>query len=222
MKKVLLLILCSINLAVYATEQQLDQRIDEVLAFWFGELTTDKDYPQEKSKIWFQGGAEVDSEIRNRFEALVVEAASGQLDYWKQAPRGRLALIVLVDQFPRNIYRGTPQVFAYDSIAQELTLEGLASRDDQKLFPIERTFFYLPLEHAEDYTLQVLSVAKFQELVADADLSLVAIFDSFASYAVQHYDIIKRFGRFPHRNTTLGRESTPDELEFLKSPNSSF
>lgn len=222
MKKLFTLVLCCVNFIASATEQQSDPRIDEVLTYWFGELSHENDYPQEKSKIWFQGGPEIDCEIRNRFESLVIAATSQELDHWKQTPRGRLALIVLVDQFPRNIYRGTPEAFAYDYMAQELTLEGIASKDDYNLFPIERTFFYLPLEHAEDLTLQVLSMTKFEELADYVDPSLTAIFESFANYAQQHYNIIKKFGRFPHRNTTLGRASTSEEVEFLKSPNSSF
>jgi uncharacterized protein (DUF924 family) len=203
-------------------EQRPDPRINEILTYWFGTLKGPEDYPRERSRIWFNGGAAVDQEIRNRFEYLVWDAANHKLDEWKETSRGRLALILLVDQFPRNIYRGSPNAFAFDSLAQTLTLEGLDLKEDQQLFPIERTFFYLPLEHAENLKLQELSVAKFNELALSVVPSLTSIFKNHADYAWRHYVIIEKFGRFPHRNAILGRDSTPEELEFLEGPNSSF
>jgi uncharacterized protein (DUF924 family) len=194
-----------------------DPRIQEVLTYWFGDLKSPDDYPENKSKIWFSGGSEIDEEIRNRFEPLVLEAVTHKLDEWKQTPRGRLALIILVDQFTRNIFRGTPQAFAFDPVAQELTLEGLDLGEDLELFPIERVFFYLPLEHAENLNLQEQSIAKFNTVAAEAPLLA-----SYADYAMRHYVIIERFGRFPHRNVIIGRDSTQAEIEFLQSPNSSF
>jgi uncharacterized protein (DUF924 family) len=199
-----------------------DPRIQEVLTYWFGDLKTPEDYPNDKRKIWFNGGMEVDQEIRHRFGDLVMKAADHKLDDWKTTPRGRLALIILVDQFPRNIFRGTPEAFAFDSTAQELTLEGLNLGHDQALFPIERVFFYLPLEHAEIVKIQELSVAKFNQLASEAPITLKANFESSADYAVRHYVIIEKFGRFPHRNAILERDSTLEEIEFLKGPNSSF
>jgi uncharacterized protein (DUF924 family) len=199
-----------------------DPRIDEILTYWFGDLPNAEHYPEEKSKIWFRGGEEVDQEIRSRFGELVEAAGNHQLDKWKETPRGRLALILLVDQFTRNIYRSTPKAFAFDSIARELTIEGLDEGADQKLFPIERTFFYLPLEHAENLEIQELSLVKFHELANSVPLALSETFKSFAHYAKLHQNIIEKFGRFPHRNVILERESTPEEIEFLKGPNSSF
>lgn len=195
---------------------------EDVLTYWFGPLQKEDDYPQNQSKIWFGGGSEVDKEISNRFGHLVQNAANHELDSWKQTPRGRLALIILMDQFSRNIYRGKSQAFVYDSRVQELSLEGIALGDDLKLFPIERVFFYLPLEHAESQTLQELSVRKFQELVKSVPSSQIPIFQSFADYADRHHAIVERFGRFPHRNAVMNRESSPEEVEFLKGPNSSF
>ena len=202
--------------------QNNDSRIDEILTYWFGELQVPEDYPKDRSRIWFGGGIDIDQEIQNRFEHLVLAAANHELDEWKQHPKGRLALILLVDQFPRNIYRGTPNAFAFDLLAQELTLEGLDAKEDQELFPIERAFFYLPLEHAENLELQKLSVKKFNELSVYAPSSLTDVFQSHADYAWRHYVIIERFGRFPHRNSIIGRASTNEEIEFLKGPNSSF
>lgn len=193
-----------------------------VLDYWFGNLRNAEDYPEQQSKIWFGGGPQVDQDIRERFEPLLLKAKNHELGHWKETPRGRLALIVLVDQFPRNMYRGTPEAFAFDQIAQKLTLEGLASKDDLKLFPVERAFFYLPLEHAEDLTLQKMSIEKFNQLEQDAPLALAPVFKSYAKYALWHYEIIAKFGRFPHRNATLERKSTDEEIIFLEQPNSSF
>ena len=168
-----ILILSSFCVFIFSfcfANQQNDSRINEILTYWFGELQTPDDYPEDQSKIWFGGDIDVDQKIRNRFEHLVLAAANHELDEWKQTPKGRLALILLVDQFPRNIYRGTSNAFAFDRLAQGLTLEGLDLKEDQELFPIERAFFYLPLEHAENLKLQELSITKFNELAAYAHL----------------------------------------------------
>ena len=169
------------NFCVAATQN--DARINEILTYWFGDLQTPDDYPHDHSKIWFGGSVDVDQEIRSRFEHLVVDAANHKLDEWKQTPKGRLALILLVDQFSRNIYRGTPDAFAFDAIAQELTLEGLNLGQDRELFPIERVFFYLPLEHSENLEIQELSIAQFNELVACVMPSLTSIFKSYAAFS---------------------------------------
>jgi uncharacterized protein (DUF924 family) len=192
------------------------------LEFWFGSLESAEDYPHDKAKYWFGGGVEIDNEIRDRFEKHVIAATRNELDEWKETPRGRLALIILVDQFSRNIYRGTAEAFAYDSIAQDLTVEGLTQGHDQALFPIERVFFYLPLEHSENIEIQKMSVQKFHNIIPEVPLEQAVKFISFESYAWKHYDIIAKFGRFPYRNNILSRESTPEEIEFLSGPNSSF
>ncbi len=198
--------------------EQTPAQAEEVLQFWFGSLKTPEDYPEEKVKVWFSGGKAVDEEIANRFGALVDAAANHQLDSWEETPKGRLALIILLDQFPRNIYRGQPKAFAFDSLAQKLTLDGLALNEDQALFPIERVFFYLPLEHAENIALQNLSLKKFHEVTESASLAQTARYNSYEDYAIRHYEIIAKFGRFPHRNAILNRISTPEEVEFLKQP----
>lgn len=195
---------------------------EQVLNFWFSDLQSPNDYPQDKSKIWFRGGESVDAEIRSHFESLLLSAEKGDLAEWKNNPRGRLALIILSDQFSRNMYRGTPRAFAFDFFSLSLVLEGLEKGEDLALYPIERAFFYLPLEHAEDLSLQDLSLKKYTELALEAPEALKQILASNLKYAQAHYDIIERFGRFPHRNAILGRESTPEELEFLKEPGSSF
>ena len=161
-------------------------------------------------------------EIHQRFEPFLLAAVNKKLDHWKKSARGRLALIILVDQFSRNIYRGTPQAFAFDAIGRDLVLEGLSLKADLELFPIERAFFYLPLEHSENMEIQELSIFHFNQLMADAPIPLKKTFESYAKYAWNHYVIIEKFGRFPHRNAVLGRESKPEEIEFLNGPNSSF
>lgn len=221
-RKLLLTLLCALHASCGCAEVFKESSIQEVLSYWFGHLQNEEDYPREQSKIWFGGGPVIDQEIRSRFGDLVQDAANHKLDSWKQTLKGRLALIVLIDQFSRNIYRGMPEAFASDSMAQELSIEGLALGEDLKLFPVERVFFYLPLEHSENLGLQKLSVRKFQELAELVPFSLSSIFKSYADYAVRHYVIIEKFGRFPHRNIVLGRESTEEEVEFLKGPNSSF
>lgn len=222
LRKFLIVFFCVVPFSCFSSAFKNESSIQEVLTYWFGDLQTADDYPQKQSKLWFGGGAVVDQEIRDRFEHLVKAAINHELDDWKQSPRGRLGLIILIDQFSRNIYRGTPKAFAGDLLAQELALEGLFLQEDQKLFPIERVFFYLPFEHSEDLKIQKLSVSVFQELSISAPASMASIFKSFVDYAFRHYEIIKRFGRFPHRNFIMGRESTLEEWEFLKDPHSSF
>lgn len=202
--------------------QVQNESAEQVLRYWFGELHSAEDYPADRGALWFGGSALIDQDIRDRFEDLVLQAQNHELDQWKETPRGRLALIILVDQFPRNIYRGTPHAFAFDPKAQDLTLEGIVMGDDLALFPIERIFFYLPLEHAENLSLQELSIEKFNQIVEDAPVSLTEVCKSYASYAWRHYEIVEKFGRFPHRNTILNRDSTPEEIQFLQEPNSSF
>lgn len=163
-----------------------------------------------------------DKEIRNRFLSYVVAAGAGELDEWRESASGRLALILLLDQFTRNIYRDTPEAFARDERARELCVSGLAEGADQALRPIERVFFYLPLEHSEDIEDQDRCVALFQQLAEDVPAHWKPAFDGFIDFAIRHQAIIQQFGRFPHRNAILGRESTPEETGFLAGPGSSF
>jgi uncharacterized protein (DUF924 family) len=220
LKNVFGILVCSFAFISNTAAEQ--PQVKEILEYWFGNLNSAEDYPTVKAPIWFGGGEAIDNDIRTRFGELVISATKNELDTWKETPRGRLALIILVDQFTRNIFRGTPQAFEYDHIAQELTMEGLVKGDDQALYPVERAFFYLPLEHAENMELQEISVERFHSILADAPAEHIARFKSFEAYAWSHYDIIAKFGRFPHRNKILSRESTVEEIEFLKGPNSSF
>jgi uncharacterized protein (DUF924 family) len=196
--------------------------IDELLTFWFGSSTDDAAVAKEKTSLWWSKNPAIDTEIRQRFENLICRAAAGELHEWQTNPRGRLALILLTDQFPRNIYRDSPDAFAYDSKALSWCLDGIGHGLDLKLRPIERVFFYLPLEHAESLECQDRSVDKFRELLDAADVARNNVFKEYFDFAVRHREIIARFGRFPHRNKILGRPSTPEELAFLEEPGSSF
>jgi uncharacterized protein (DUF924 family) len=192
----------------------------EVLQFWFGEDFEND--PLRNSSLWFEKDSAFDREIRERFEEDLKQAAQGQREEWKRDPRGRLAFIILLDQFSRNIYRGTPAMFSQDSVALEAVLDGIRKGDDQLLHPLQRTFFYLPLEHSEDLQIQKKSLEMFRRLVEEADETWKTSLKNNYDYAVRHHDIIARFGRFPHRNAILSRISTPEEIEFLKEPGSSF
>ena len=201
---------------------ELFERVDQILDYWFGMLDDDAVYPEEKSKIWFNGGDDVDEYIRRNFEHDLLEAAKGRLDDWRLTPHGTLALILLFDQFPRNIYRDTPASFSFDEKALDLCLWGLEKGYDNGLRPVERVFYYLPMEHSEEFEIQKMSLAHFERLVREAPVAIKLPMDIALEFSEKHYKIIERFGRFPHRNEILERTSTREELEFLKEPDSSF
>jgi uncharacterized protein (DUF924 family) len=196
--------------------------IDAVLEFWFGAGPDDAAIAKEKSALWWSKNPDIDAEMRQRFESLVHRAAAGELSDWQSNPRGWLALILLMDQFPRNIYRDSPRAFAHDPQALALCVDGIDRGVDLKLRPLERVFFYLPPEHAESLEQQDLSVRKFSALVSLVSAEQKPTFEEYLAYAMRHREIIARFGRFPHRNKILGRKPTSDELAFLATPGSSF
>ena len=187
----------------------------DVLAFWFGTGgATAVPRPE-----WFRKDPAFDESIRARFGGLVEVALRDAWDAaaWPDAPEARLARVVVLDQFPRNLYRGSPKSFAGDRRALELAQRMVDDGEDALLAPLQRWFAYLPFEHAEDLAAQDRSVALFEALAEDhADLA------GALDYAVRHRDVIRRFGRFPHRNEVLGRTSSPEELEFLRQPGSRF
>jgi uncharacterized protein (DUF924 family) len=197
------------------------ERGDEVLEYWLGG-PNGLDYDEKWAERWFREGRRYDTEIRERFGELHACAARGDLDHWAETPRGRLALIVLLDQFSRHIHRGTPHAFANDYKAQRLALDGIAAAQDLELRPIERAFFYMPLEHAEDPAIQNVSVRAFGRLLHSLPAEVRPRYQGFYDYAVRHREVIERFGRFPDLNPILARPSTPEELEFLTRPGSSF
>ncbi len=192
---------------------------EEVLSYWFPEGFNEAD-PQTRRRQgerWMHGGPEVDREITERFGQVLEQARRGELDHWAETPRGRLALIVVLDQFSRNVYRGSPLSYAQDEKALELALEGIDAGMDRELSFMERIFFWMPVGHSEDLALQERSVRHKEEEAADAPPHLRAMAEFGISQARAARDVIARFGRHPHRNEILGRESTPEELEYLRT-----
>ena len=199
------------------------QDAERVLEFWFGACGADGSLDPAKQKMWFGDGRKYDAEIRERFGLLHERASRGELDSeWSGSPQGAMALIVVLDQFSRHIHRDTARAFAQDAAAQKIAVAGVEAEVDRKLIPAQRTFFYLPFEHAEDIELQRLGVRCFDGLARMVGEARRREYESFLDYAQRHRDIIERFGRFPHRNKILGRASTPEEIRFLKQPGSSF
>lgn len=195
---------------------------DTIREYWFGALEDAAVTARERARLWWSKNPESDDEIRRRFESWVIKAGSGELDNWASNPQDRLALILLTDQFPRSIYRDLAKAFAFDSKALSLALTGIDAGFDAALRPLEKVFFYLPLEHSESPADQKRSVSLFQKLVDDASPDQKPTFAEYLDFAARHRDIISRFGRFPHRNKALGRISTSEELSFLQQPGSGF
>ena len=193
-----------------------------VLDFWFGPPGAALEAAERNAGRWWGKDPSFDAEIGRRFAGLIEAVSAREAPAWKRTPRGRLAALVVLDQLPRNAYRATAAAFAHDAAAQALCLEGLAQGADRALAPIERVFFYLPLEHAESSPQQARSVAAFERLLADAPEGERPLFAGFLDYAERHRSVVDRFGRFPHRNALLGRESTAAEVAFLAEPGSSF
>jgi uncharacterized protein (DUF924 family) len=185
----------------------------EVLEFWFGAL--DSSEFGRNRKRWFEKSADFDALVRERFQGTHEAAAAGRLEGWTERPLAALALVVTLDQFPRNMFRGTPRAFATDPQALTVARGVVARGFDAALLPVQRTFVYLPFGHAEDRDAQRESLRLFDGLARES-----ASVD--VTYAMLHYAIVDRFGRFPHRNAILGRESTAAELAFLAQPGSSF
>ena len=190
--------------------------VEAVLAFWFGPAR-DADPPSlaARQALWFGSDIAFDAQIRADYSDLLAQGAAGELRRWKLSPRGTLALILLFDQFPRNMFRHLPQAFAYDTRAQALCRDGLALGIDDGLSVSERLFYYMPLEHAEDRAAQALSLRCFERLHAQAPAPLQSVTGVALEHARQHHGIVQRFGRFPHRNLVLDRLSDPDELAWI-------
>jgi uncharacterized protein (DUF924 family) len=198
----------------------------EVRRFWFGKLPLKPEGVPARLALWFGSGTEeqrhADDLIRSRFGPLVERAAAGEFAAWADSPRRRLSLILLLDQFPRQIYRGTDRAFATDREALALTLSGMQSAADAALSPVERIFFYMPLQHAELRDAQDESIAAYRRLLNEAPADLEQMFASSLKYAELHCSIVARFGRFPHRNRVLGRANTAEEEAYLRQGGMSF
>lgn len=201
-----------------------------VREFWFGKSLTGSLPGQgemasralaltRRASLWFAANPKMvrqqDELIRSAFRGLVERAGRGELDGWADSPRRRLSLIILLDQFPRHIYRGTAQAFSFDPKALALTLSGMQSAADGALNIIERLFFYIPLQHAESTEVQDESVSAYRRLVTESPAELQSTFESALQSAEEHQALIRRFGRFPHRNQPLGRDNTPEEEAYL-------
>jgi len=196
--------------------------IAAVLDFWFQDVEGSRPAPESAFARWFGKSEQTDREIADRFGEPVERALRGELDRWTESPRGRLALVILLDQFTRNLFRGTARAFSGDARALALCREGIARGDDGTLEPHQRVFLYLPLEHAEDTRAQGESVRAFETLAAAVPETLRKEFEGYLDYARRHAEVVERFGRFPHRNRALGRPSSEQELAFLRQPGSSF
>jgi uncharacterized protein (DUF924 family) len=189
---------------------------DEILSFWLEEPAQDADALKQQMRRWYMGGAELDAEIDRRFGADVREAVAGGKTEWEAAIRDRLALVILLDQFTRSVFRDKPEMYGGDARAQELALDAFDRGLDRPLAHVERMFLMMPLLHAEDLAMQERSVELMAKNVADSPEALRPIFGMGIEQSKKYRDIIGRFGRFPHRNAILGRESTEAELELLR------
>lgn len=197
-------------------------RIDQILSFWFKEQALSAPQIDRRMDIWFGEDAEFDAAIKAEFEDDIERASQGQLDYWADDPRGRLALILLIDQFRRNVHRNTAKAFSHDKMALKLCVEGAMAKKDKGLTPIQKVFFYMPLQHAESAKVQAKSVELFNKLAESVSPTYQETFLTVAQFAELHKDIIDQFGRFPHRNELLGRANTPEEDEYLAGDSPDF
>ncbi len=187
----------------------------DVIEFWFGTAPLRPDSPGDRLKLWYGADPATDTFINSRFGALVDAAVAGEYGSWEPEALSRLALIIVLDQFTRNIHRGRAGAFAGDTRALRLAYDAIDSGLDREVDPIRRGFFYLPLQHAEDLAVQERSVLVSERYDAECEAEFGSFEGGQAAYAREHRDIVARFGRFPHRNKALGRQSTPDELAYL-------
>lgn len=201
-------------------EDQL--RIDAILDFWFREQELSAPQIDRRMDVWFGADEVFDLECKKEFSDDVELASEGKLDHWAHEPRGRLALILLLDQFRRNIFRNTAEAFSKDKAALKLCVEGAMEKKDQGLAPIQRAFFYMPLQHAESAKVQAKSVELFTKLAESVSRTYRETFETIAQFAELHRDIIDRFGRFPHRNKLLNRPNTAEEDEYLSGDSPDF
>jgi uncharacterized protein (DUF924 family) len=192
--------------------QLFESSAEDVLDFWFGS----KGSRGAARPEWFRKDEKFDAQIRDRFGELHARASRRELDEWRGGTESMLALVVVLDQFSRNLFRDDPRAFAQDAYARECCREAIARGDESKLMPCERMFLYMPFEHSEDIADQRYAIDRMRSLEAFPETK------DLTQWAEKHETIIRRFGRFPHRNATLGRASTAEELEFLKQPGSRF
>lgn len=198
----------------------IHEKQNAILTFWFGD---DSLKPLANRKLWFGKSPDFDAAIRQRFADDLETASHGAYDDWAKTPGGALALVLLLDQFPRHVHRGEDLAFSCDELALRASQIAIARELDIKLTIVERAFLYLPFEHSEKIEVQERSVELFRTLYEETrDQDERSFITEALEYAVRHRDIIEEFGRFPHRNEILGRESTRREIEFLKKPGANF
>ena len=208
----------------------MNKDIDNIIGYWFGiddgDVIDFVDVVEDRDGFWFAADSKVDQQIQHRFSDLIIEAGKGNLDAWAETARGSLALILLLDQFTRNVYRGSGRAFSYDDQARTICQQGIQQRFDRQLSSSERVFYYLPLEHSELIADQQQCVHLFKRLAHNVEKKYdgehTQRFLSYVDYAIVHYDIILAYGRFPHRNVLLGRESTLAESVYLKEGGATF
>jgi uncharacterized protein (DUF924 family) len=193
----------------------------QMISDWFGETLDDPAAISNRMNWWFAADPKRDRELGTRYRNLVEECANGRHYHWLDQPEGRLAMIIALDQLPRNLFRGTWRAFAHDPYTSALCLAAAQTGQDRKLPPIQRAFLYMPLQHMEDIQAQEAGVELYDRLGAE-NPEWPVFADGFAPFARQHRDIIARFGRFPHRNALLGRVSTEEEAEYLSADTPSF
>ena len=193
-----------------------------LLDWWFGTSESAQEIAAAKGKLWFGKRDSQDLEAQTRFGGWVEQALAGELTEWAQRPEGWLALVLLLDQLPRMIFRDSPQSFSGDLRAQALVAQGIAADFDRQLRPIQRVFIYLVFEHCENLAVQNEAVSRYIDLLTELPEADRALFADYLDFAEKHQKVIARFGRFPHRNAVLGRESTAQELAFLAEPGSRF
>ena len=206
-----------------ATMTDDDQaRIDAILLFWFKEQELSGPQIDRRMDIWFGTDPVLDHEIEKEFGDDVAAASEGRLDHWAADPHGRLALILLIDQFRRNIYRNSAEAFSMDKLALKLCVEGAMEKKDIGLTPLQRIFFYMPLQHAESRKVQAKSVNLYNRLAEAVSPTYRETLLTIAQFAELHRDIIDQFGRFPHRNKLLNRDNTAEEDEYLATDSPDF
>ena len=195
---------------------------EEIHRYWFDDTLTAPSQASARMSFWFRPARETDQHITRVFGAVLREAAQGALNAWQLRARSCLSLVIVLDQFPRNIYRGTPSAFEHDAAALGVTRRGIAAGHLSELSALEQAFFLMPYQHCEDLALQREGIGLYESMLNEAPPEWRAVLEGFVSYARKHAELIEQFGRFPHRNAILGRVSTAAERAFLESNSESF
>ena len=195
---------------------------EKILQFWFADTANDPARAAARNEFWFKSSSATDTLIREQFSPAIEAAARGELAAWADTPRSALALVLLLDQFPRNIWRGTARAFAHDPQALTAAQRAVAFEYLRQLMPVEQAFLLLPYQHSESIENQRESVRLSDEITMAAPPAWRPLMEYYSKFAKQHRDLIERFGRFPHRNRVLGRESRAEEEAYLRAGGMTF